>query len=59
MSSANLVLIRAGIAIELGVGYFIYVTLTDPSPSGQLANARLGLDKYPGIGLLSDEKVRD
>jgi hypothetical protein len=59
MSTASRVLIGVGMAIVVGIAYYRYNLLTEDLPSDQLALARLGLDKHPGIGFLSNEKVRD
>jgi hypothetical protein len=59
-SSTNLLIfICAAVAIVGVAGYFIYINLSENTPSGQLARSRLGLDTYPGIDLLKDPKVRD
>jgi hypothetical protein len=61
MSSSTdlLIFICAAVAIVGVAGYFVYTNLSENTPSGQLARSRLGLDKYPGIDLLKDPKVRD
>jgi hypothetical protein len=52
-SSANLLIFIGAAVVIVGIaGYFIYINLSENSPSGQLARSRLGLDKYPGIDLL-------
>jgi hypothetical protein len=57
VSIASIILIGIGVA-ALGVyAYYTYNLLIDDSPSGQLARARLGLDKRPGIDLLKDPIV--
>jgi hypothetical protein len=57
-SSVNrLILIGAAVAIVGVAGYFIYINLTENSPSGQLARSRLGLDTRPGASILQDPRV--
>ena len=57
-SSVNrLILIGAAVAIVGIASYFIYINLTENSPSGQLARSRLGLDTRPGAGILQDPRV--
>ena len=59
VSIPSIILIGIGVA-ALGVAaYYTSNLLIDDSPSGQLARARLGLDKRPGIDLLKDPIVRN
>jgi hypothetical protein len=58
-SSVNrFILIGAAVSIVGVAGYFIYINLTEDSPSGQLARSRIGLEKSPGAGILQDPSVR-
>jgi hypothetical protein len=57
VSTTSIILIVVGVT-ALGIAaYYTYNLLTEDSPSGALARARLGLDKRPRIGLLQDPKL--
>jgi hypothetical protein len=56
-SITSIIFIGIGVVSVGIVGYYTYNLLTEDSPSGQLARARLGLDRSPGANLLQDPKT--
>ncbi|HKG31473.1 MAG TPA: hypothetical protein VKA91_09385 [Nitrososphaeraceae archaeon] len=55
-SVTKLVVIGAGLALAVGIGYIVHQNLSADTLSGQLARSRLGLDKPPPLGSIVSER---